>query len=87
MPAVQIKKGDGMIGLVRLNLRVVAGGMAVAAAVETYKVSMLADAGAKEKRIQYSCAQKTSIIHKVQNLDPSSCAQVLHVAFAIASRS
>ena len=73
--AAHITKLRSMIGQVRLKLRVIAGGTAVAAAVEVQQMSRLVVAGVKEKRIVYTDVQKTTILQKVLGME-------LHTAFA-----
>ena len=58
--AAHITKRRSMIGQVRLKLRVIAGGTAVAAAVEVQQMSRLVVAGVKEKRNVYTDEQKTT---------------------------
>ena len=65
-----------MIGQVRLKLRVIAGGTAVAAAVEVQQMSRLVVAGVKEKRNVYTDEQKTTTLQKVLGMElhmPLAC--------------
>ena len=47
-----------VVNVVRLNLRVVAGGADVAASTAVQQVARLVDAGFKEKRAKYTAEQK-----------------------------